>query len=158
MFFFQIPRLPEYLLGRKDSIAIKDAILNSSRARGNFSAEVLEVYRRNANQPGAMTAMINYYRALLRFRPKPWVDGFPLIETPTLMIWGEEDAFLGKETTYGTGDFVKDLTIRYLPGVSHWVQQEAPDAVNAMISAFLAGETVPEVEWVLQLRQKVGDG
>ena len=43
------------------------------------------------------------------------------------MIWGEEDSALGKETTHGTEKFVADFTIRYLPGVSHWVQQEAPE-------------------------------
>ena len=51
------------------------------------------------------------------------------------MIWGEEDAALGKELTYGTEELVDDFTIRYLPQVSHWVQQEAPEAVNAMIRA-----------------------
>jgi epoxide hydrolase 4 len=34
-------------------------------------------------------------------------------------------------------------TVRYLPGVSHWVQQ-APDTVNAMLTAWLAGEAVPD--------------
>jgi pimeloyl-ACP methyl ester carboxylesterase len=36
--------------------------------------------------------------------------------------------------------------MRYLPGVSHWVQQEQPEAVNAMISAFIRGEPVPEYQ------------
>jgi pimeloyl-ACP methyl ester carboxylesterase len=49
------------------------------------------------------------------------------------MIWGENDVALGKELTYGTGDYVSNLTIHYLPGVSHWVQQEAPEQVNALL-------------------------
>jgi pimeloyl-ACP methyl ester carboxylesterase len=60
------------------------------------------------------------------------------------MIWGEDDTALGKELTYGTEKLVKDFTIRYLPDVSHWVQQEAPETVNAMIEAWLAGNDVPE--------------
>jgi pimeloyl-ACP methyl ester carboxylesterase len=60
------------------------------------------------------------------------------------MIWGEEDAALGKELTYGTEDLVTDFTIRYLPQVSHWVQQEAPEAVNAMIRAWIEGRHVPQ--------------
>ena len=60
------------------------------------------------------------------------------------MIWGEEDVALSKETTYGTERYVEDFTIRYLPGVSHWVQQEAPETVNSMITAFLKGESVPQ--------------
>jgi hypothetical protein len=38
---------------------------------------------------------------------------------------------------------VKDLTMRYLPGVSHWVQQEAPEKVNVLLEAWLKGEPVP---------------
>jgi pimeloyl-ACP methyl ester carboxylesterase len=67
-----------------------------------------------------------------------------VIDTPTLMIWGTEDRALGVETTYGTERHVRDLTIRYLPGVSHWVQQEAPEAVNAMLEAWLQGKPVPQ--------------
>ena len=70
-----------------------------------------------------------------------------MIRIPTLMVWGEEDVALTKETTYGTEAFVEDLTIRYLPRVSHWVQQDAPEAVNAMMAAFLAGRPVPELRW-----------
>src|SRR3546814_4071615 len=88
--------------------------------------------------------MLNYYRANVRGTPpKEWTDP-PLLETPTLMIWGEEDSALGKELTYGTEDLVSDITIRYLPQVSHWVQQEAPEAVNAMIRAWIEGRPVPE--------------
>jgi pimeloyl-ACP methyl ester carboxylesterase len=60
------------------------------------------------------------------------------------MIWGEKDIALGKHLTYGTEKLVKNLTIRYLPDVSHWVQQEAPETVNAMMEAWLSGKQVPE--------------
>jgi pimeloyl-ACP methyl ester carboxylesterase len=59
------------------------------------------------------------------------------------MIWGESDSALDKKTTLGTDAYVKDLTLRYLPGVSHWVQQEAPEKVNAMMEAWLLGRPVP---------------
>jgi hypothetical protein len=59
------------------------------------------------------------------------------------MIWGEADAALGKELTYGTGEYVSHLTLRYLPNVSHWVQQEAPETVNAMMEAWLLDREVP---------------
>ena len=60
------------------------------------------------------------------------------------MLWGLEDTALSKETTDGTDQYVADLTLRFLPDVSHWVQQEAPETVNAMLLAWLAGEPVPE--------------
>ena len=50
------------------------------------------------------------------------------------------------DPTYGTSQYVSDLTMRYLPDVSHWVQQEAPETVNAMLEAWLNGEPVPEAE------------
>ena len=104
-----------------------------------------EVYRRNAAQPGALTAMVNFYRALLRGdRSRPRTDPRTPIDVPTLMVWGEDDVALDKSTTLTTGDYVNDFTIRYLPGVSHWVQQEQPEAVNDMIKAFVQGEDVPE--------------
>lgn len=152
VFFFQIPWLPEYLLGRNGARRVGDAIYNSAVDKSRFPDEVLQVYRENAAQPGALTAMINYYRALLRGgdagRPE---QGYPTIDTPTLMIWGEEDVALTKASTYGTEEFVSHLTIRYLPRVSHWVQQEAPEVTNAMIKAFLSDEPVPEMHWEAKL-------
>jgi pimeloyl-ACP methyl ester carboxylesterase len=68
--------------------------------------------------------------------------GYPKIETPTLMIWGEHDTALGVENTYDTGEHVSDFQVRYLP-VSHWVQQEAPEQVNEMLEAWLRDKEVP---------------
>jgi pimeloyl-ACP methyl ester carboxylesterase len=149
--FFQIPRLPEFLLGLDGARGIGEMMRKSAMDQTNFSPQVLEVYRQNANQPGALTAMLNYYRALFLGRKKFAARGMSIIEVPTLMIWGEDDVALTKESTYGTERYVSDFTIRYLPRVSHWVQQEAPEQVNAMIKAFLAGLPVPHVKWQLQL-------
>lgn len=149
IFFFQIPWLPEKLLGRHGAKAIGEMMRASAVDKTHFDDAACEVYRQNAAQPGALTAMINYYRALVLggglARQKTL--GYPVIETPTLVVWGEDDVALTKETTYGTEDFVRDLTIRYLPRVSHWVQQEQPEIVNAMIRAFLCDEPVPELRW-----------
>jgi len=94
--------------------------------------------------------MLAYYRAYIRHGVDKELarSVYRKLETPTLMIWGEEDTALGKELTIGTEDLVSDLTLRYLPGVSHWVQQEAPQTVNAMIEAWLEGREVPEAPGV----------
>jgi epoxide hydrolase 4 len=84
--------------------------------------------------------MVNYYRALLRFRrdlPRGTEPGAGKVEVPTLIIWGEQDSALGLETLDGTERYVADLTIERLPGVSHWVQQEAPERVNAILDRWL---------------------
>ena len=147
VFFFQLPWLPERGLGRDRAQPIAEIFRTTPNDLAQFPTEVCEVYRRNAAQPGALTAMVNYYRALFRGnRKRPRVDLRTPIEVPTLMVWGEDDMALDKSTTLTTGDYVKDFTIRYLPGVSHWVQQEQPEAVNAMISAFIRGKSVPEYQ------------
>ncbi|MDP1670742.1 MAG: alpha/beta hydrolase, partial [Alphaproteobacteria bacterium] len=47
---------------------------------------------------------------------------------------------LGKELTFGTEELVEDFTIHYLPGVSHWVQQEAPERVNEILRDWLSSQ------------------
>jgi len=70
------------------------------------------------------------------------------------MIWGEADFALTKATTHGTERFVGDLTVRFLPGISHWVQQDAPVIVNAMLAAFLRGQRVPEAGEIRSERRR----
>ena len=146
VYFFQIPWIPEAFSKRKNAQGIVDTFYNMAIDKSRFPDDVLEVYRKNALRPNGLKCMINYYRALVRGGGalRQMKLGYPRIDIPTLMIWGEEDSALEKATTYGTEQYVKDLTIRYLPKVSHWVQQEAPETVNAMISAWLAGKPVPE--------------
>jgi len=142
VFFFQIPWLPERLLARRGGEAVGRAFSDMAVDKSRFPAAVTDEYRRNALEPGALKAMINYYRAAMRAGSAVMNPG-GMIETPTLMIWGEEDSALGKATTVGTDQYVRNLTLRYLPGVSHWVQQEAPEKVNAMIEAWIKGDPVP---------------
>ncbi|MDH3211588.1 MAG: alpha/beta hydrolase [Myxococcales bacterium] len=144
--FFQLPWLPEQLIGALRFRAIGEMIRRSCANPDRFPEEVLSVYRESAARPGAMKAMLDYYRAFVRggglVRQRRL--GFPAIDTPTLLLWGEDDVAFGKETTFGTEVYVRDLTLRYLPGVSHWVQQDAPDIVNAMLEAWLGDRPVPE--------------
>ena len=125
MFFALIPWLLEKLLLMQDARAIGESFRGMAIDKSRFPEEVLEIYRANARQPGAMSAMsamINYYRAAMRSRRLhvSWRDA-PALETPTPMIWGEQDSSLGKELTYGTQERLPDLTLHYLPDVSHWV-------------------------------------
>jgi pimeloyl-ACP methyl ester carboxylesterase len=123
---------------------VADAFEKTAVDKSRFPPEVTEVYRNAALRPGAMRSMVNYYRALFRGLRKTASEELPVIETPTLMVWGLEDTALSKETTDGTDEYVTDLTLRFLPDVSHWVQQDAPETVNAMLLAWLADEPVPE--------------
>jgi pimeloyl-ACP methyl ester carboxylesterase len=93
------------------------------------------VYRDQALAPGAMKAMLDWYRAnpfreVLR---GPW----PQLDTPTLLVWGVRDSALGQSMTERTGELVRELELRFLEA-SHWVQQDAPDEVNAILREWLA--------------------
>jgi pimeloyl-ACP methyl ester carboxylesterase len=152
MYFFQLPWLPEKLLGRNHGRATSGIFRRTSRNPARFPADVLEIYRLNATRPGGLTAMVNWYRAAFRggtfrrFRS----GNIPVIDTPTLFLWGDADAALTIRATRGTENYVSNLTFRIFPGVSHWIQQEAPEAVNAMLEAWLTGRVVPQYE---ELRQ-----
>jgi pimeloyl-ACP methyl ester carboxylesterase len=106
--------------------------------KSRFPRSVLEVYCNNALRRGALTAMLNYYRAMFRYAQRGDPRLRQVLEVPTLMIWGERDTALGIELTYGTEALVRDFSLHYLPGVSHWVQQEAPEAVNAIMMQWLS--------------------
>ena len=134
---FQLARLPEWMMRRNDAAAVVESIVRSS---DRFPAELLEAVRANALEPGALTAMVNWYRAYVRGGGlrRQQALGYPVIQTPTLLLWGDQDRFLSTATTRHTEDYVADLTVTMLPGVSHWVQQDAPEAVADALRAFLA--------------------
>ena len=131
--FFQLPWLPEFLLRQNRADGIAKAFLNMAIDKGAFPPHVLEEYRKNALIPGALTAMINYYRANLKILEETSLP----IDVPILMLWGEEDTALDIKLTEGYGPHVKDFTLVRFPNVSHWVQQEAPVPVNTAMLEWL---------------------
>ncbi|HEX4179569.1 MAG TPA: alpha/beta hydrolase [Caulobacteraceae bacterium] len=135
--FFQLPWLPETLLSADRARIVGRSFSQTAADAASFPEEIIDHYRDNAAAPGAMTAMINYYRANATGLGR-WGPGrVPRIETPTLMVWGERDPFLGVALTQGYRPYVADMTLVRLAGVSHWVQQEAADRVNAILRAWL---------------------
>jgi pimeloyl-ACP methyl ester carboxylesterase len=135
--FFQIPGLPEAMMKARNGRAIAQAFVGMAVDKTRFPPEVTDVYRRNALAPGAMTAMINYYRANIGLLAR-YGRGTPAVEIPTLMIWGEDDKALDIACTEGYEALAPDFRLERLPDVSHWVQQEAPDKVNAILADWLA--------------------
>ena len=136
IFFFQLPRLPERMMAARGARGIKGAFYNMAVDKSRFPRDVLQIYADAAQRPGAITAMINNYRALLRY-PDGKAIGDGRVEIPTLMVWGEEDAALNIRCTEGTEEWVPLVELHRLPGVSHWVQQEAPEKVNAILAGWL---------------------
>ena len=144
VFAFSIPGLGEWALGRNGAAGIVRLFTRSANDARAFRATELETYRAQAAEPGALRAMLSWYRAALRGGlARALARGTPRITIPTALVWGEDDVALGKETTYGTHAFVDDLQTYYLPGVSHWAGQEAPERVNALLVRFLAVGRTP---------------
>lgn len=136
---FQLPWIPERILGWNGAEQVVQSILKTSAAPDRFPRDLLALTRANADQPGALTGMLHWYRAFVRGGgfERQLRQGFGVIKTPTLLLWGEKDRFLEKYATDGTAEFVQDLTLHFLPGISHWVQQDAPAACNDALTRFL---------------------
>ncbi len=132
--FFQIPWLPEILIGQSPIASANLFFRKGTVNQDAFSSYDLHSFAVSMSQPGALTAMLNWYRASFRDRSALRARK---IDTPTLLIWGEEDKALGKSLTYGLDQWVPDLSVHYIPNCGHWVQNEAPDEVNAQILKFI---------------------
>jgi len=138
IFFFQLPFLPERTLLADDAQVVRSAFFNTAAHKDRFSKADLDIYAAAASRPGAMRAMVNYYRALLRF-PEDRDPGAAMVDIPTLVIWGENDLALDIHLLDGMQQWVPQLTLHRLPGIFHWVQQDAPDEVNQLLGDWLSG-------------------
>jgi pimeloyl-ACP methyl ester carboxylesterase len=99
------------------------------------------------SQPGAITAMLNWYRASPMQVPamesterSPFLDQpFPRVFMPVLVIWGMDDVALLPCQLEGLDDHVADLTIVRIPGAGHFVPWERPGEVTAAMRDWLLG-------------------
>jgi len=135
MFFFQLPLLPEAIFSAFRYRVGARSLLRSSRP-GTFSAEDLAQYRAAWAQPGALTGMINWYRALFRFRTK-----FPdrTVHVPTRILWGERDAFLLAEMANESLRYCTSAELFTFANASHWLQHEEPVRVSELLIDFFRG-------------------
>jgi epoxide hydrolase 4 len=132
IFFFQLPWLPEALFSACDFHVGERSLVRSSRP-DTFSPEDLAQYRAAWSQPGALTGMINWYRALFRFRTK-----FPdrTVHVPTRILWGERDAFLLPEMAQESLRYCADAELFTFANASHWLQHEEPARVSELLIDF----------------------
>jgi pimeloyl-ACP methyl ester carboxylesterase len=132
--FFQIPWLPELLIGQSPMSSANLFFRKGAVNQEAYSSYDLHGLAVSMSQPGALTAMLNWYRALFRDRSALRARK---IDTPTLLIWAEDDVALGKSLTYGLDQWVTHLQIHYVANCGHWVQNEAPAEVNAQLLEFI---------------------
>ena len=112
--------------------ATESALLEGGldRVFGGIPAVDAERYLQVLTQPGALTAALSWYRAQSRAD----LEGLGPITAPTLHVWSDDDAALGPVAAHATGSHV-DGPYRFevLHGVSHWVPEQAADALSALL-------------------------
>ncbi|TYZ06262.1 alpha/beta hydrolase [Hymenobacter lutimineralis] len=131
VFFFQLPWLPEWLFRRRQFRFGRGVLRGTSRA-GTFSSEDLVRYVAAWNQPGALTSMINWYRAGLC---QPSRTG--RVSIPLLLLWGKQDAFLEPRLAAFSLQQCAQGQLVYFEQATHWLHQEEPAAVNRHLLDFL---------------------
>jgi len=137
VFFFQIPLLPEEVIRAGDFALLRSVFRSDPVRSGAFTAENIERYIEAIAQPGALTATINYYRALLRY-PREMRALLQRVEAPVLVIWGERDRFLSRRLAEPPHLWVPNLVrVKRLPDASHWVAEDRPLEVNTLLLGFL---------------------
>lgn len=132
--FFQLPWLPEWMLGRHGGAMLARA-MRSSSLPGTFPPSEMDRYRKAWSQPGAMTAMLNWYRAAVRV-PTPPVEDGP-IGVPTLVLWGAGDRFLSPAMARPSAERCAHGELAVIEDATHWLHHERPERVNARLLAFL---------------------
>jgi pimeloyl-ACP methyl ester carboxylesterase len=131
--FFQIPGLPEALL-RAGGYRMARRLLTGTSRGDAFSRHDLDHYQEAWSRPGALTAMINWYRAL-RKRRKLRSER---VRVPTMILWGERDAALEFPLALAALRRCDQGRLFRFPNATHWLQHEEPEDVNHLLRAFLS--------------------
>ncbi|WP_406268021.1 alpha/beta hydrolase [Nocardia sp. NBC_00881] len=96
------------------------------------SEEHVEDYVRRLEQPGALTAALNWYRAMHLAGP------IGPVSVPTLYVWGTEDVTIGSTAALATQKYASGpYRFEMLEDVSHWVPEEAPEALTRLLMRHL---------------------
>jgi pimeloyl-ACP methyl ester carboxylesterase len=135
-FFFQLPGLSESSV-RAGNWRFFRRFLRD--ARPPFTDEEMARYVEAWSQPGAATATINYYRFSVRQSPKEAKAQIRKISAPTLVIWGQQDRYLGQKLAETDRDDVPNLErVEHLPNASHWVHHDQAERVTKLLIDFFA--------------------
>jgi pimeloyl-ACP methyl ester carboxylesterase len=129
---FQLPTLSASVLSAADYRLLVDGLRRSSLP-GTFSEEDLVRYRAAWRQPGALRAMLSYYRAAGRYGLQP--DN-TRVEPETLVLWGARDRFLQRSMAHESAGHCRDGRAKLLWDATHWLHHEYPAAVTDDLRSF----------------------
>jgi pimeloyl-ACP methyl ester carboxylesterase len=128
VFFFQLPRLPEWLHRRGDFRPLVWGLQSSKP--GTFTERDLDRYRAAWDRERGVTGMVNWYRALFRHPEEPPRER---INAPTLVIWGEGDKYLLPKMAPESIEYCEDGRLERIPEGTHWVHHEHPKRVTELL-------------------------
>jgi len=129
-----VPLLPEIVIRAGGYKALVDA-LKLARPANAFTDADIAKYRAAWKKPGALTAMLNWYRALLR-KDMPLVAERRLA-MPVRIVWGVDDAFAVPELATESAKLCDDAKILFIENATHWVAHDEPERVNRTLLEFL---------------------
>jgi epoxide hydrolase 4 len=132
--FFQIPGLADWLMSRNNFAGII-RMLKASGKPTTFSAKDLDEYRKAYANSGGLTGMINWYRALIRFRSSMPRD--VRLQMPVLVLWGKNDLALSYEMAETSLAYCEDGRLVSFDEATHWVQHDEAKAVTQKLIEFL---------------------
>jgi epoxide hydrolase 4 len=133
MFFFQLPGIERILLAQGAARLVSK--LRRTSHPSTFDDQQLGIYRRSWEEPGAMRAMLDWYRAAFRVRARPARHSRVL--PPTLVLWGARDPFVGIEAAKRSVALCEQGRLVVLDEGTHWIHIEESERVNAMMLSFL---------------------
>jgi pimeloyl-ACP methyl ester carboxylesterase len=134
VFFFQLPWIPEAGF-RANHWRQAASILRGTSNMNSFKEDDIVKYKEAWSQPGAMTAMVNWYRAVIQHMPQ--LPDNPRITVPTLMMWGMKDFALSHRMARPSMDYVDEGNLILFPDATHWVHLDAAEEVNHYLIDFL---------------------
>jgi len=138
IFFFQIPWLPEFILRRRDW-ALLVRVLQNTSLNGVFSECDLKQYKEAWEKKYALTAMLNWYRAILLRPSRLALDPeASRVKVPALLIWGKNDQFASETMARQSLEYCDDGCLEVFESATHWVQHEESANVNTLLSQFFA--------------------
>ena len=137
MFAFQVPWMVELVAKITGFYTFRHIFRNDPVNPMAFSEEDIGCYMEALQQPGALSAAVNYYRAAVRDTLMGRSPPPKVIERPVLVLWGERDAYLGPHLAEPPAEWVPDCHLVRFPNASHWVQVDVADDVNAKMLDFL---------------------
>jgi pimeloyl-ACP methyl ester carboxylesterase len=135
-FFFTLPGLPERVVSDRRFRFLRRFLRD---ARPPYTPEEMDKYIEAWSQPGAVTAMLNYYRCSVRTPQKKAKAAIRTVSAPTLAIWGQADRYLTPRVREPDRDDVPNLDrVEQLPNASHWVHHDEAERVNQLLIDFFA--------------------